>query len=274
MRRRPQLVPWKAAGRLSERQVSGDDVVRATGWVFNNEKGSDLTLEEFVASGDQEVPAYLTIFGLRSPDNERQTMVEIGCGIGRMTCGFTREFGTVIACDVDPGFLERCHETVGRFGKVDRLRTSRVADGKTLDLAPNSADLTFSYITLQHCEPDDALELTAESVRVTRPGGRVALNYRSRGRMDWLLLPVGSCVRTAFRIPRFGPWLSRRRLAARFGWQANRLHPDEVIGPLSAQLCEVEVWRTARSTAPGPGAEASTCDGINPHHYWVVATVR
>lgn len=274
MRRRPQLVPWKAAGRLTERQVSGDDVVRATGWVFNNEKGSDLTLEEFVASGDQEVPAYLTVFGLRSPDNERQTLVEIGCGIGRMTCGFTREFGTVVACDVDPGFLERCHETVGRFGKIDRLRTSRVTDGKTLDLAPNSADVAFSYITLQHCEPDDALELSAEAVRVTRPGGRVVLNYRSRGRMDWLLLPVGSCVRTAFGIPKFGPWLSRQRIAARFGWQANRLHPDEVIGPLSAQLCEVEVWRNTRSKVHGHGAEIKTFDGINPHHYWVVATVR
>jgi hypothetical protein len=52
MRRRPQLVPWKAAGQTSERQASGDDVVRTTGWVFNNETGSELTLEQFVATGD------------------------------------------------------------------------------------------------------------------------------------------------------------------------------------------------------------------------------
>ena len=45
MARRPQLVPWKAAGLVSERQASGDDVVRSTGWVFNNEKGPDLTLK-------------------------------------------------------------------------------------------------------------------------------------------------------------------------------------------------------------------------------------
>lgn len=191
MPRRPQLVPWKAAGRLSETQASGDDVVRTTGWVFNNETGSDLTLEEFVATGDAEVSAYLTVFGLRSPASEEETLVEIGCGIGRMTCGFTREYGTVVACDVDPGFLERCFETVGRFGKVDRLRTSRVTDGKTLELEPNSGDVAFSYITLQHCDPDDALELTAEAVRVTRPGGKIVLNYRSRGGMDWLLLPIG-----------------------------------------------------------------------------------
>jgi len=44
MVRRSQLIPWRAAGQLSERQASGDDVVRTTGWVFNNETGSELTL--------------------------------------------------------------------------------------------------------------------------------------------------------------------------------------------------------------------------------------
>ncbi|MDX2382017.1 MAG: class I SAM-dependent methyltransferase [Acidimicrobiia bacterium] len=274
MPRRPQLVPWKAAGRLSETQASGDDVVRTTGWVFNNETGSDLTLEEFVATGDAEVSAYLTVFGLRTPDIEQQSLVEIGCGIGRMTCGFTREYGSVVACDVDPGFLERCFETVGRFGKVDRLRTSRVTDGKTLELDPNSCDVAFSYITLQHCDPDDALELTAEAVRVARPGGKVVLNYRSRGGADWLLLPVSSCVRATFRLPRVGPWLSKHRLMARLGWQANRLDADAVVGPLSAQLADVQVWRNPKSSVHAHGAEIKTFEGINPHHYWIIATVR
>ena len=55
MRRRPQLIPWKAAGRVTEEQASADEVVQATGWVFNNETGDTLTLAEFVATGDSEV---------------------------------------------------------------------------------------------------------------------------------------------------------------------------------------------------------------------------
>ncbi|MGI9646580.1 MAG: class I SAM-dependent methyltransferase [Ilumatobacteraceae bacterium] len=274
MRRRPQLVPWKAAGRVTEQQASGDDVVRATGWVFNSETGDGITLEQFVATGDQEVPAYLTVFGLRTPDIEDQTLVEVGCGIGRMTCAFTREYGSVIACDLDAGFLERTHETVGRFGKVDRLRTVHVADGHTLDLPPNTADVAFSYITFQHCDPDDALELSSEAVRVTRPGGRVALNYRAHGRGDVILLPLGSLMRALFRIPKLGPWLARHRLAARIGWQANRLHPDEVIGPLSPWLREIEVWRNPKSSIQGADAESREFEGINKHHYWVLAQVR
>ncbi len=274
MVRRSQLIPWRAAGQLSERQASGDDVVRTTGWVFNNETGSELTLEQFVATGDSEVPAYLTVFGLRSPANDQQTLVEIGCGIGRMTCAFTREYGHVIACDLDAGFLERTHETVGRFGKVDRLRTVHVADGQTLDLPANSADVAFSYITLQHCDSDDALDLTAEAVRVTKPGGKIALNYRGRGGSDVVLLPLGSAARAAFRLPGIGTWISQRRTAARLGWQANRLHPDQVIGPLAAQLTDIQLWRHPKSKTSGYGVEIKTFDGINPHHYWVVATVR
>mgnify|MGYP003322903171 FL=1 len=150
MRRRSQLIPWKVAGRVSERHLSGDDVVRETGWVFNNEIGDDLTLAEFVATGDDEVPAYLEAFGLREEENAGRTIVEIGSGIGRMTVAFTREFGSVIAADLDIGFLERCRETVARFGRIERLRTLEVDDGRTLDLADTSCDLAFSYITLQH----------------------------------------------------------------------------------------------------------------------------
>ena len=274
MVRRAQLIPWRSAGQLSERQASGDDVVRATGWVFNNETGSDLTLQQFVATGDAEVPAYLTEFGLRGPEIERQTIVEIGCGIGRMTCAFTREFGTVIGCDLDAGFLERTHETVGRFGRVDRLRTSHVADGQTLDLPDDSTDVAFSYITLQHCDADDALDLTSEAVRITKPGGKIALNYRGRTSADIVLLPVGSLMRATFRIPRLGNWVAQRRFAARLGWQANRLNPDQVIGPLERHLTDIQVWRHPKSKMTGYGAEIKTFDGINPAHYWVVATVK
>ncbi len=273
MRRRTQLIPWKTAGRVTERFASGDDVVRETGWVFNNETGSDLTLAEFVASGDDEVPAYLEQFGLREPANQQRSMIEIGCGIGRMTCAFTREFGTVIASDLDHGFLERCHESVARFGRIDRLRTLHVEDGRTLDQPPNSFDLAFSYITFQHCDVDDALDLTGEAVRVVRPGGKVVLNYRGHSPLDVVVLPVGKVARTLFRVPKLGTWLASHRFMARLGWQANRLSPDQVIGPLLPQLTDVQVWKNPTSKIAGYGTESRTFEGINPHHWWLIATV-
>jgi len=266
-------VPWKVAGRVSEQMASGDDVVRQTGWVFNNATGDELTLAEFVATGDDEVPAYLETFGLRGAENADRTIVEIGAGIGRMTCAFTREFGSVIACDLDQGFLERCYETVGRFGKRDRLRTLQVADGRTLDLPPNTADLAFSYITLQHCDEDDALELASEAVRVVRPGGKVALNFRGPAASDAIVVPAGAVVRSMYRIPKLGDWLSRQRSVTRLAWQASRMHPDQVTGPMSPQLTDIEIWTNPKSKLTAYGAEMKSFEGINTHHWWLIATV-
>jgi len=272
-RRTAQLIPWKAAGRVSEQLPSGDEVVRSTGWVFNNATGDDLTLAEFVATGDEEVPAYLEVFGLRGEHTANQTLIEIGAGIGRMTCAFTREFGAVIACDLDQGFLERCYEAVGRFGKVERLRTLEVADGRTLNIAAGSADVAFSYITLQHCSVDDALDLAAEAVRVVGPGGRIALNFRGPAPSDVLLVPAGKLVRALYRLPGLGSWATRRRRLTRLAWQVSRLHPDQVTGPLGPHLSGIEVWTNPNSNLRGYGAEMRTFEGINPAHWWLVATV-
>ncbi len=275
MRRRSQLIPWKAAGRVTEEQASADEVVQATGWVFNNETGDTLTLAEFVATGDSEVAIYVERFGL-GDDAGAQRLVEIGCGIGRMTCAFTRRFGTVIACDLDAGFLERCREAVARFGRVERLRTVEVADGRTLRIPDDSADIAFSYITLQHCDRDDALALVNEALRVVRPGGQVALNFRSWSGFDPLVLPVGAVVRALFRAPGIGPWLTRKRFATRLAWQANRLDPHQVIGPIQDRLSDIVVWRNPARDAQLWGvkhAPAEHFEFINRNHWWLVARV-
>ena len=85
-------VPWRAAGTTTEQKRSADEVVRETGWVFNNRTGRKLSLAEFVETGNHETLAYLTAFGLGDDHLAAQTLVEIGAGIGRMTASFTRMF--------------------------------------------------------------------------------------------------------------------------------------------------------------------------------------
>jgi SAM-dependent methyltransferase len=275
MPRRTQLIPWRTAGRVSEDQTSADDVVREIGWVFNNETGSSLDLEEFTGTGDQEIFAYLQAFDLMDEDLAGQTLVEIGSGIGRMTSGFSKAFGHVVACDLDAAFLERCRQTVAQFGSVEHLRTVHVADGRTLAIGDEEADLTFSYITLQHCDHDDALSLVGEAARVTKPGGHIALNFRTWTGIDVILWPLGKVTRAAWRIPKFGPWLARRRLASRLGWQANRLSPDQVsrhLDTLPVQFATRVIYHSPeRTLGPRGDAELRTFDGVNPSHWWLVA---
>ena len=270
---RRQHVPWKAAGSASESEHSADAVVRETGWVFNNQEHHSLA--EFVATGDHETVAYLQAFGLFGPETAEQQLVEIGSGIGRMTASFSRLFARVVACDLDAAFLERCRETVAQFGKPARLQTSHVADGRTLALDAASADLVFSYITLQHCHRDDALGLLREAVRVTRPGGHVALNFRTWVAGDVVLWPAGKMVRATWRLPRVGPIIAQRRLPARLGWQANRLTPTQVMAAVGSQLEDVKIFRSPkRRSFAVEGTTDGVFEGVHRSHWWLVATVR
>lgn len=273
-RPRPQ-VPWRSAGRRAEGRGDSDSVVRETGWVFNNERSRFLTLAEFVDSGEQEVGAYLERFGFADAGNEKLTLVEIGAGIGRMTASFTRRFGTVIACDLDAAFLERCRETVAKFGRPERLSTVHTLDGRTMHISEHSADITFSYITLQHCDTGDALKLTTEAFRVLRPGGWVILNYRTWTLSDVVLYPAGVLMRLLWRLPVVGPWLVSRRWSTRLGWQANRLTPKAVLDHLRRQGVRVEdptIWvRHARRRVEVPGVPIRTFEGIARSHWWLIA---
>jgi ubiquinone/menaquinone biosynthesis C-methylase UbiE len=277
--KRAQFVPWRSAGNRTETGGSADEIVRSTGWVFNNETGRELTLEEFVATGNKEVSRYMRQFGFDVSRLAPLTLLEIGSGIGRMTASFSEQCAHVIAADVDAAFLERCRETVGKHGRADRLTTTHVQDGSTLALADDSVDVIFSYITLQHCQRNDALGLSREAVRVTRSGGTVILNYRSWVLSDVLLIPAGVLVRLLWRIPVIGKRITATRWATRFGWQANRLSPDEVLQDIidhcQKSLTEITIYHSPFQVrhVTHSNAQVKSLKRVNRSHWWLVATV-
>lgn len=278
MVKRRQLIPWRAAGTRAEMRRNADEVVRDTGWVFNNQTGDTLTLEEFVATGDAEVEIYLDRFGW-SVISPQVTMLEIGSGIGRMTSAFTRRFDSTIATDVDAAFLERCRETVSRFGRPSALSTVHIEDGSSISVPDDSVDAVFSYITLQHCKASDALRLTSEAIRTVKPGGYVALNYRTWVPEDGLLVPAGVLMRQLWRIPVVGQRLSQWRWSTRLGWQANRLDPRRVLALLEASNVEFDDLAILHHPGrpqkqvlyAGEPVRQRDLDVANKSHWWLVA---
>ena len=114
-------------------------------------------------------------------------MLEIGCGIGRMTARLAELFGSVIALDVSPEMLDRARDALAGRTNV-RYVLGSGSDLAMVDAA--SVDVVFSYIVLQHV-PTVAgqLEYLRETRRVLRPGGAAAIQIRSataaaRG-LDW-----------------------------------------------------------------------------------------
>ena len=276
--KRAHHLPWRRAGHLADNNLSADDVVRETGWVFNNETGDDLTLKEFVDTGDKEVQRYIRLLELQNIQFESSTLLEIGSGIGRMTSAFTNRCQKVIAADVDSAFLERCRQTVAQFGRIDRLNTLHVVNGRTLVLGDDTVDATFSYITLQHCQPQDAIELVNEAIRVTRSGGTIVLNFRTWVLSDVVLVPLGVAMRALWKVSIIGPRLARWRWSTRIGWQANRLNPNTVLAKVAPALCEIKVFHSVKrklkvSTNSQKSIKTIPTNRINPSHWWLVAQV-
>jgi ubiquinone/menaquinone biosynthesis C-methylase UbiE len=108
-------------------------------------------------------------------------VLEIGCGVGRITAVLAERAREVIALDVSPRMLELARQNVGGLANV-RLTPG---DGTTLGgVVDASVDLVFSAFTLQHL-PDKSLVFgyLSDVARVLRPGGWLAMHVNNEGRV-------------------------------------------------------------------------------------------
>ena len=96
------------------------------------------------------------------------TILEIGCGVGRMTRMLTRIFGRVTAVDVSREMIDRAS---ANLADVKNL-TLAVCDGATLTgIGDASHDFAFSFIVFQHIPSIEVIgSYCGEVYRVLRPG--------------------------------------------------------------------------------------------------------
>lgn len=100
------------------------------------------------------------------------TIVEIGCGVGRLTRVLGDRAQKVFALDVSAEMLARAREHNAQLTTVEWI----LGDGTSLAPVPDgAADAVFSHVVFQHI-PDPAITLgyVREMGRVLRPGGWAA----------------------------------------------------------------------------------------------------
>lgn len=176
-----------------------DRRARENPWYFINNTldYAQPDVEGFWGSGETDVDMLLERLGgsLRPTDH----VVEIGCGVGRMSRAIARRVERVTALDVAPHMLELARTHNAELDNVEWL----LGDGTTLAPVPDaSADVCISYVVLQHI-PDRAVILgyVREMGRVLRAGG-------------WAVFQVSNSP-DIHRQPLQGP---RRRWASMRGW--------------------------------------------------------
>jgi SAM-dependent methyltransferase len=140
-------------------------------WYINTYKRRQSD-DEFFRQGAAEVDALVRsnidlLCGDRDPKTAR--LLEIGCGIGRMTRHLAMIFGEVVATDVSGEMVERCRRTHAALDNVTCVETSGYdfrawADG--------SFDVIFSAYVYQHVPSAQVIRANLrDAFRVLRPGG-------------------------------------------------------------------------------------------------------
>ena len=148
-------------------------------FVDNRQRYQHPDTERFWAEGEKDLDTLLGALGLAVAQDDH--VVELGCGIGRLTRVLAARAAHVVALDVSPEMLTLAQEHNPLLENVEWV----LGDGSTLTgVESASADVVVSHVVLQHI-PSAKVQLgyVAEFARVLKPGGWAAFQLSTDPRV-------------------------------------------------------------------------------------------
>ena len=200
-------------------------------------------IERFWAEGEVDLDRVLESVGARIEPSD--AVVEIGCGLGRLTRAIAARARSVTGIDVSEEMLTRARQLNAGVENVAWVH------GNGTDLAgidDASADACVSHVVFQHIpDPNVTLGYVREIGRVLRPGGWAAFQISNDASVHRRRRGVGARLRSIVgRAPRGQPGRTDRREQRRSCWPVrvgreviDRTLPDRCIPGL-------RVWRRSR----------------------------
>lgn len=111
---------------------------------------------------------------LRPLISPTDTVLDLGCGVGRVALHVAPLCRTLWAVDASPTMLDLA---AARLRAIANVRFARCEGTVIPSLESESIDVAYSILVLQHVEREDAFLLLRELARVARPGGTVFLTF-------------------------------------------------------------------------------------------------
>ena len=199
-----------------------------------------------------------------------KTMLELGCGAGRMTHSFAARFGQVIALDVSAEMIDRAQQILQKVQNITWMH----ANGEDLGpVASESVDFAFSYLVLQHLPNDKSVcGYIRELFRVLKESGICLFQFNGmnkptmnrKGRLAWRfidaiwLLHLPALSRFVAQLFGFDPAMAGK------SWHGTAMslqRVTEVIQAYGGTILEIEgedtpmVWCCARKVSRDPGKQ-------------------
>jgi SAM-dependent methyltransferase len=147
--------------------------------------GYGAAVREFVAAIDPR------------PD---ERLLEVGCGSGdvaRLLAWRAAGARPVVAVDVNRYLLREAADLTAAEGLTGRIDFQE-GNAEDLPFPADSFDLTVSCTVMEEVNADRML---AEMIRVTRPGGRVAVMVRATDMPQWINLPLPPAIMAKVTAP-------------------------------------------------------------------------
>ncbi len=148
-------------------------------FVDNREPYKDADLQRFWHEGERDLDTLLSTLGVIVRQDD--VVLDIGCGVGRLTRVLSRRAAHVVALDISPEMLRRAQELNDGLNNVTWL----LGDGESLTgVEDASLDGAVSHVVFQHI-PDAKITLgyVEELGRVLKPGGWAAFGVSTDPRV-------------------------------------------------------------------------------------------
>jgi SAM-dependent methyltransferase len=129
-----------------------------------------------------------------------EEILDVGCGSGvldRWLAQYTGRANRIVGVDVNRYLLEEA-ATLVRHEGLEGIIELREGNAEALPFPEASFAVTMSHTVL---EEGDADRMLAELVRVTKPGGRVAVSVRAIDVPWWVHVPVSASLKAKLDAP-------------------------------------------------------------------------
>lgn len=147
-------------------------------YYINSDCGRNITEEQFRKSGKIAYKQLVIEDGLIKDGG---SIVDFGCGTGRMSEFMAKDFKKVIGLDISRTMIAQGKQRLKKLQNVKLLET----DGKTIPLPNNSVDLVFSYLVFQHIKTRSMVKNTFKEIyRILKPYGIFKVLLRSDTQKD------------------------------------------------------------------------------------------
>ncbi len=141
---------------------------------FKDDNLNEETLQRFFLTGEKHIGSLFELIQKHFiPDFKPESVLDFGCGTGRLSIPLARRAKQVVGLDISNDMLKEARKNAEKFS-LSNLDFKLSDDSLSL-VKGEKFDLIHSYIVLQHINVERGMQIIDRMLKLLNPGGMGAL---------------------------------------------------------------------------------------------------